>query len=61
MGYVDARLDTLEALRQYTEEQERDKMFPVLRDGLREDNLAKLMAEGAAWTEDYAVAEALAI
>jgi predicted ATPase/class 3 adenylate cyclase len=61
LGYADARLNGLEALRQYTEQQERDKMFAALRDALGEDQLAKLMAEGATWTEDRAVAEGLAV
>ncbi len=61
LGYVDARLSGLEALRQYTEQQEHDKMLAALRDALGEDQLAKLMAEGATWTEDRAVAEGLAI
>jgi len=59
--YVDACLNGLEALRQYTEQQEYDKMLAALRDALGVDQLLKLMAEGAAWNEDQAVAEALAI
>ena len=51
----------IEALRQYTEQQEYDKMLAALRDALGEDQLAKLTAEGAAWSEDQAVAQALAI
>jgi flagellar motility protein MotE (MotC chaperone) len=61
LGYVDARLASIEALRQYTEQQECDKMLLVLRDALGADQLAKLMAEGATWTEDQAVLESLAI
>ncbi|MGA8098582.1 MAG: adenylate/guanylate cyclase domain-containing protein [Candidatus Cybelea sp.] len=61
LGYVDARLDAIEASRQHTEQQEHDKMLPALRDALGGDQLAKLMAEGAAWSEDQAVAEALEI
>jgi tetratricopeptide (TPR) repeat protein len=61
LGYVDARLSGLEALRQHTEQQEYDKMLAALRDALGEDQLAKLMAEGATWTEDRAVVEGLAI
>ena len=60
LGYVDARLDAIEALRQYTEQQEKDKMLSALYDALGEDELAKLMAEGATWAEDQAVVEALA-
>jgi predicted ATPase/class 3 adenylate cyclase len=61
LGYVDAHLNGLEALRQYTEQQEYDKIVTALRDALGEDHLAKLMAEGTIWTEDRAVAEGLAI
>ncbi len=61
LGYVDARLDAIEALRQYTEEQEHDKMLSALRAALGDDELAKLKAEGASWTEDRAFADALAI
>ena len=59
LGYVDARLEAIEALRQHTEQQERDAMLPALRDALGDDQLAQLMKEGAAWSEDRAVAEAL--
>jgi predicted ATPase len=61
LGYVDACLNGLEALRQYTEQQEYDKMLAALRDALGKDQLLKLMAEGAAWSEDQAVGEALSI
>jgi len=59
LGYVDAQLAALEALREYTEQQEYDKMLPALRDALGADECAKLMAEGSTWTEDQAVAEAM--
>jgi predicted ATPase len=61
VGYVDARFAALEASREYTEQQECDAMLPVLRDALGEDELPKLMAEGGTWSEDQAVAEAMAI
>jgi predicted ATPase/class 3 adenylate cyclase len=61
LGYVDAQLATLEALREYTEQQEYDKMLPTLRDALGADELAKLMREGSTWSEDQAVAEAILI
>jgi hypothetical protein len=61
LGYVDALFATLEALREYTEQQEYDKMIPVLRDALGADEVAKLMAEGSTWSEDQAVAEAMLI
>jgi predicted ATPase/class 3 adenylate cyclase len=56
LGYVDARLAALEALREYTEQQEYDTMLPALRDALGADECAKLMAEGSTWSEDQAVA-----
>ncbi len=59
LGYVDARLTALEALRDYTEQREYDKMLVVLADALGEEQLAMLMDEGHAWSEDQAVAEAL--
>lgn len=59
LGYVDARLTALEARREYTEQQEYDKMAAVLRDAIGEDEVAKLVAEGAAWSEEQAIAEAM--
>jgi predicted ATPase/class 3 adenylate cyclase len=61
LGYVDARLEMLEAPREYTERQEYDKIFQVLSDALGADECAKLMAEGSTWSEDQAVAEAMLI
>lgn len=59
LGYIDSQLGVLEAAREYTEQQEYDKMIPVLHDAYGEDDLAKLMAEGAAWSEDHAIADAM--
>jgi hypothetical protein len=61
LGYVDARLSALESLHEYTEQQEYDKILPVLRDTLGEDELDKRTAEGSTWSEDQAVAEAMLI
>ncbi|HEY4439039.1 MAG TPA: adenylate/guanylate cyclase domain-containing protein [Candidatus Elarobacter sp.] len=61
LGYVDTCLTTLEALREYTEQQEYDKMIAALREAFGEDTLAKLMDEGRAWSEDHAVDEALLV
>jgi predicted ATPase/class 3 adenylate cyclase len=61
LGYVDEQLTALEALREYTEQQEYDKMLPALRDALGADECAKLMAESSTWSEDHAVAEAMLI
>lgn len=59
LGYVDARLAALEAMRENTEQQEYDKIVPALRDALGAEDLAKLMEEGGAWNEDQAAAEAM--
>ncbi len=61
LGYVDARLAALEALREYTEQQEYDAMITTLRDALDENELTKLMQEGSTLSEDQAVAEAMLI
>jgi predicted ATPase/class 3 adenylate cyclase len=61
LGYVDARLAALEVVREFTEQQEYDKMLPALRDALGDDELAKLIKKGATWSEDQAVAEAMLI
>ena len=61
LGYVDTRILALEAPREYTKQQEYDKMIAALRDALGEDELAKLLDEGSAWSEDQAVAEAMLI
>lgn len=61
LGYVDARLAALEAVREHTEQQEYDVMVPTLRDAFGEEKLSKLMAEGSTWSEDQAIAEAMLI
>ena len=61
LGYVDARLVAHEALRQYTDQKEYDAVIPALRDSLGDDELARLMADGSAWSEDRAIAEAMSI
>jgi tetratricopeptide (TPR) repeat protein len=61
LGYVEARLSAVEAVRQYTERQEYDVMLPALREALAEDELTKLLIEGATWSVDQAVAEATLI
>lgn len=61
LGYVDARLSGLEALREYTEQQGYDKTLAALRKALDEDETARLMAEGSAWSEDQACAEAMTV
>jgi non-specific serine/threonine protein kinase len=60
LGFVNARLAERGRLREYTEQQEYDKMLPVLRNELGAD-LDALMNEGKQWSEDQAVAVALKI
>jgi hypothetical protein len=61
LGFVNTRLAQVGSPREYTEALEYDKMRAVLRDALGEELLARLIDEGGLWTEDRAVAEALAI
>jgi len=61
LAYVDARLGSLEALREYTEQQEYDKMKAVLRKAFGEDSLAALMEEGSRRNEEQVFAEALLV
>jgi tetratricopeptide (TPR) repeat protein len=60
LGFVNARMAERGQLREYTEQQEYDKMVPVLRNELGAD-LDALMNEGKRWSDDQAVAEALKI
>ncbi|HYK54072.1 MAG TPA: tetratricopeptide repeat protein [Candidatus Eremiobacteraceae bacterium] len=59
LGYVDAQLTALGMLREHTEQQGYDKVMAALRETLSEDEIAQLSAEGAAWSEERAVEEAL--
>ncbi|HLY02885.1 MAG TPA: adenylate/guanylate cyclase domain-containing protein [Candidatus Cybelea sp.] len=59
VGYVDMRLATLEALRDYTEEAEFARIMGALRSELGDDVLSQQTQEGATWTTDRAVAEAM--
>ncbi len=61
LGYADARLTELESLREFTEQQEYEKMLAALGAALDADEVAKLMREGSLWSEDQAVAEAMLI
>ena len=58
LGYVDAQFKDLEIQRETTEQWGYEKLGVMT---LREDEIAKLAAEGAAWSEDQAVDEALQI
>jgi predicted ATPase/class 3 adenylate cyclase len=58
LGFVNARLASLEAPREYTEQLEYDAMVSALRAALGSDQLESLIAEGERWTEERAIAEA---
>jgi hypothetical protein len=58
LGFVDARFAALGARREYTEQQEYDRITRALQDSF-EKRLADLIALGAEWNEDGAVAVAL--
>ncbi|HLI95233.1 MAG TPA: adenylate/guanylate cyclase domain-containing protein [Candidatus Baltobacteraceae bacterium] len=58
LGYVDARLSQLEAVREYTEQQENEKTIAALHAALGEAEFMRLAAEGREWTEEQALAEA---
>ncbi len=58
LGFVDARLTGLEARREFTEQQEYDRMTTSLQAALGK-RAGELMALGGEWTEDDAVAVAL--
>jgi predicted ATPase/class 3 adenylate cyclase len=60
LGYVDARLTALDAIRE-TEQIEYDRVLPVLRSEFGDEEVAKLLEEGGAWSEDRAFTEAFAI
>jgi non-specific serine/threonine protein kinase len=59
LGHVDAQYAALGMQREATEQWGYDKLIAALRETLSEDEIAQLAAEGAAWSEDRAVEEAL--
>jgi hypothetical protein len=58
LGFVNARLEELQAPREYTEQQEHDRMLAALNADLK-DKLDPVMSLGAKWTEDGASSVAL--
>lgn len=58
LGFVNARLQALQAGREYTERQEYERMTEALRGALGEEKLAELLDLGAGWTEEGAAAVA---
>jgi predicted ATPase len=61
LGYVDAQYAALGLQREPTEQWGHDKLMAALRAALSADEIATLGAEGAAWSEDQAVQEALKV
>jgi hypothetical protein len=59
LGYVDAQYTALGMQREPTEQWGHDKLMAALREQLSEAEIEKLAAQGAAWSEDQAVEEAL--
>jgi len=60
LGFVDAATARREMPRYATEQGEYDAVLGVLRKALGEDEVENLMAAGKAWSEEQAMAEALA-
>ncbi len=58
LGFIEARLRSLGARRDYTERQEHERVVAVLKSALGEQ-LDKLMALGAQWSEEAAATAAL--
>ncbi|HZV77524.1 MAG TPA: adenylate/guanylate cyclase domain-containing protein [Candidatus Babeliales bacterium] len=61
LGYAEAQFTALGVQRGGPEQWGYDKLMAPLRETLSADEIARLAAEGAAWSEDQAVAEALAV
>ncbi len=61
LGFVEKSLVVLEVVGWYTEVQEYDRVLDILRDRMGIDELANLMATGAAMTQDQVVEYALSI
>jgi len=59
LGFVDARFKALGSVRQYTSQPQYDRALVALREAVGDDELTKLMAEGAELTEEQAVEAAL--
>ncbi|HLY02917.1 MAG TPA: adenylate/guanylate cyclase domain-containing protein [Candidatus Cybelea sp.] len=59
MGFVDAHLTELENQREFTEQQEYDRVIAALQEALHESPLERLMAEGQTWSKQRAIAEGL--
>ncbi len=61
IGYVNLQFKELGYEREITEKWAYEKLIAALREQLSEADIEKLAAEGAAWSEDQAVEEALKV
>jgi predicted ATPase/transcriptional regulator with XRE-family HTH domain len=61
LGSADAQYTALGMQREPTEQWGYDKLMDAVRETLSADEIAQLAAEGATWSEDQAVAEALKV
>jgi hypothetical protein len=61
IGYVNTQFKELAYEREDTEKWSYDKLMAALREHLSDAEIEKLAAEGAAWSEDQAVEEALKV
>jgi predicted ATPase/DNA-binding CsgD family transcriptional regulator len=61
LGYVNARYDELALEREATEKWAYDKLMSALSEKLSDAEIKRLAAEGAAWSKDRAVEEALLV
>jgi hypothetical protein len=58
LGFVDAQLFRLEATRKFTEQQERSSLLLTLGETLASEEVTTLLAEGATWSPEQALAQA---
>ncbi|HEY6326629.1 MAG TPA: adenylate/guanylate cyclase domain-containing protein [Candidatus Cybelea sp.] len=61
LGYVNAQFDRLGTQREHTEQWGHDKLLAALRETLSDDQIKSLATEGAAWSEDQTVEQALKV
>src|SRR5207302_1730931 len=61
IGYVDAQYEKLRSSREPTEKWGYQKLMVALRERLNDAEIERLAAEGAAWSEERAVEEALKV
>jgi len=61
IGYVNAQFKELGCERQTPEARGYERLLALLREELNESEIEQFMVEGAAWSEDHAVEEALKV